>query len=76
MLASFWSELISEWMEEAEEEEEVIVSCGGVPQREYLYPHVFTRFFFCGERGVTTRVTRKNVWQHLLLDVTLIIYNV
>ena len=54
MLASFWSELISEWMEE-EEEEEVIVSCGGVPQREYLYPQVFTRFFLCGERGVTTQ---------------------
>jgi len=35
LLASFWSELISEWMEEEEGEEEVIVSGGGVPQREY-----------------------------------------
>ena len=52
MLASFWSESISEWMEEEEGEEEVIVSGGGVPQREYLYPQVFT-FLLCGKRGVT-----------------------
>lgn len=51
MLASFWSELISEWMEEEEGEEEVIVSGGGVPQREYLYPQVFTVSSFVGNAG-------------------------
>lgn len=59
MLASFRSELISEWMGEQEEEEEVIVSGGGVPQREYLYPQVFKRFFFCGERGENKSHTQK-----------------
>jgi hypothetical protein len=48
-------------MEEEEGEEEVIVSGGGVPQREYLYPQVFKETFLllCGKRGVTTRVTHK-----------------
>ena len=69
MLASFWSELISEWMGEEEEKEEVIVSRGGVPQREYLYPQVFTRFFFCGERGVNKSHT-KNVKVKLSILLT------
>lgn len=42
---------MSEWMEEEEGEEEVIVSGGGVPQREYLYPQVFTVSSFVGNAG-------------------------
>ena len=74
MLASFWSESISEWMEEEEGEEEVIVSGGGVPQREYLYPQVFTVSSLWGMRGNHKSHTQKNVKVKLSITTSGSIY--